>query len=485
MEYEEAIPQASNLIQSLRDIGYSLETAVADIIDNSISAKASEVDIITVFEEGNTKFSILDNGAGMSASELKSSMMLGSLSPTMERDPTDLGRFGLGLKTASFSQAEKLTVISKKDGVLSGREWDLQYVAKTNKWSVRVLSDVEISEVEHIAKISNSGTIVLWQGLDRIIEASTARRKGSEIFNEKIINMRRHLELVYHRFLSSKSFNITINNSPLKGFDPFESSINTITSPVEILKKGSKIIGEVQAHTLPHHSKIDPDEWERLAGKDGYLKSQGCYVYRAKRLLIHGTWFRLAPQTDATKLARVRIDLNNDVDFDWKLDVKKSHATPPQYVRDRLKNIIDKFTADSKRVYTSRGAKINKKDHIAMWLEVHKHNIKRFTINKDHPLINNFVQKLTFDDQLEFKNIVNLIESLLPIDSIFSELSSNPKDLDQKHELDDTLEKNLRTFVNFLLSMDSTEEEIIKQIRKTEPFSLKPEQCINFLKQKV
>ena len=132
--FEPSLPSAKNLILSLRDIGYSLETAVADIIDNSISANATIINIYINFNYEKSYLAIIDNGVGMDEETLKNAMKLGSVDPLSARNINDLGRFGLGLKTASFSQASKLIVVSKQNNNAYARSWDLDYVIKQEKW---------------------------------------------------------------------------------------------------------------------------------------------------------------------------------------------------------------------------------------------------------------------------------------------------------------------------------------------------------------
>ena len=139
-DYEVVEPNASSIIESLRAIGYSLETAVADLIDNSITAGASSICIDSPFKSTDTKLFILDNGCGMDESTLKEAMKLGSSSPSDLRSTFDLGRFGLGLKTASFSQCKRLTVVTKHKGIISTRAWDLDLIISTNTW--RLLKNV-------------------------------------------------------------------------------------------------------------------------------------------------------------------------------------------------------------------------------------------------------------------------------------------------------------------------------------------------------
>ena len=139
--YEISTPGAGALIESLRAVGYSLPTAIADIIDNSIAAKAKNIWLDFYWDGCDSRISILDDGVGMEEDVLSNAMRPGSQSPTDTRDPSDLGRFGLGLKTASFSQSRILSVVSKTSkGEKSRRCWDLNFVSKHNEW--RLLKEV-------------------------------------------------------------------------------------------------------------------------------------------------------------------------------------------------------------------------------------------------------------------------------------------------------------------------------------------------------
>ena len=207
-------PLASSLTESIRDIGYSLNTAVADIIDNSISANAKNVNVYSHEDEG-VKFAIIDDGIGLAEDDLINAMRLGSQNPLEQRDLGDLGRFGLGLKTASFSQCRKLSVVSSINGIKTGVQWDLDHISKVNKWELNVLDENEISNLYQINHLESDGTIVIWEKCDRIID-TTAR--DSTAYYEKLESLEKHLQLIFHRF---KTLKININDKKISYFDPF------------------------------------------------------------------------------------------------------------------------------------------------------------------------------------------------------------------------------------------------------------------------
>ncbi|WP_323571830.1 ATP-binding protein [Rhizobium sp. 28DA2] len=196
-------PSAACLSASMRDLGYSLEAAVADLIDNSISADASKIDIFCEPSAPRPFLVILDDGRGMDADELLAAMRHGAANPRAERSPRDLGRFGLGLKTASFSQCRSLTVASMKGGACSAAEWDLDVIDKTDDWILSILDDKDIAALPYMDRLGTHGTAVIWRELDRLLEDETGNRRD-EIVNEKLDVLEKHLSLVFHRFLAGE-----------------------------------------------------------------------------------------------------------------------------------------------------------------------------------------------------------------------------------------------------------------------------------------
>jgi hypothetical protein len=169
----------------MRDLGYSLETAIADLIDNSISAGADTIDTICDVYGENPVFVVLDNGKGMTEAELLDAMRHGTGNPRQYRSPQDLGRFGLGLKTASFSQCRSLTVVSTRDGDICGAEWDLDGIDVADDWILSILDDADIHGLPYIERLGSRGTAVIWRKLDRLLEDEAGDRRD-EIVNEKL-----------------------------------------------------------------------------------------------------------------------------------------------------------------------------------------------------------------------------------------------------------------------------------------------------------
>ena len=172
---ETVTPRASVLVESMRDIGYSLQTAVADIIDNSITAGARNIEFFESTHSETPEIGILDDGSGMSEDELLEAMRFGTKSPIEGRSEQDLGRFGLGLKTATFSQCRCLVVITKKDGIVSCATLDLDVISENDKWLVDF--DADISNIRWSDKLGKNGTLVLWKKLDRLIDTKNEKKQ--------------------------------------------------------------------------------------------------------------------------------------------------------------------------------------------------------------------------------------------------------------------------------------------------------------------
>jgi hypothetical protein len=474
------LPKASSLIESLRDIGYSFESAIADIVDNSITANAKNIKIYFDFHNKYLSIAIIDDGVGMIENELIKAMKLGSKNPLDDRDENDLGRFGLGLKTASFSQCRKLTVVSSVNSKKSSTQWDLDYVAQTEDWSLQILNSDEINNIYKIDLLRNNGTLVLWEETDRIID-NTISSLTEDIVYEKIKILQKHLELVFHRYLKGNNkINIFINDEQLKSFDPFHSS-HTATQELSeetIQIANTKIF--IKSYILPHYTKISLQDYDYYAGEGGYLKNQGFYVYRNKRLLVSGTWFRLIAQSEMYKLARIQIDLPNSLDDLWKIDVKKSNASPPSIIRERLKKIIEKIAGTSTRVYRARGHK-SSSSNSAFW---ERHSVRgeiNYSINKEHPFVKEFNKKLTDEQKNEFNNILQLVGNFFPKDTLYSDLgANNPKDINKINipdiELEEMAINKIKSEREFMAN-----KEFINYFKSTEPFNIYTKDWKNFI----
>lgn len=470
MKYERVAPRAAILIESMRDLGYSLKTALADIIDNSVTAQARSVRLFADTSNKDCRIAVVDDGKGMDEAELLAAMRPGTRSPLDPRHSSDLGRFGLGLKTASFSQCRRLTVISRKNGKTCSAIWDLDDVVKADDWLVGIPDSC--ADTPWIDRLGEHGTLILWEKLDRLIDINTSNSQKNAI--RQIDEAREHLELVFHRYIDgeagTKKIVFSLNDRTLEALDPFHSKHPaTQASPVDTLRLDGHDI-TIQSFTLPHHKKVSSPDWERYAGKDGYLKNQGFYVYRGKRLIIYGTWFGLTRQAELTKLARVRIDIPNGLDSDWKVDVKKASAQPPAVVRDRLRRMIETIGANSKRIYTARGHKLVNDNRLPVWNRRQNKNDISYSLNHDHPVFADFAKRLPGDLGKEFYKILEVASAAMPIDSLFADVSGNPDKVFNAKMSDTSLIEAIATTFHMLRSTGLQSSEIRDMLSVAEPF---------------
>ena len=366
----EIIPSAKRLIKSLRDIGYDFPMAVADLIDNSIEAGASRVDIIIGFYGNDSYLRISDNGGGMDEEELKEAMRYGS-----ERDYSeeDLGKFGLGLKTASMSQCQRFSVASRTNSTNSSEIpifcWDLSHIEKTNKWEILDLKKDGGVEFIKAPLDKHTGTVVLWERLDRIINFKNPEGNAAR---KKLISMCRELEIylgmVFHKFLSNeiqgKELEIYINNNKIKPWDPFarnEPKTN-ILSPIKIKLVRENFEGKIilQPYILPSKEEFSSlKEFENLSGPAKWNQQQGFYIYRANRMIQSGGWCGLRTQDEHTKLCRIELNFPPSFDNDFKINVAKMRVQLPSQLREEIERVTKPAVSLARECYKSeKGSKL-------------------------------------------------------------------------------------------------------------------------------
>ena len=392
-DYDSAPPKPEALIESLRAFGYTSASAIADLVDNSISAGARNVWIDFHWAGAQSWVRIRDDGQGMSTEELVEAMRAGSQSPRSPRSLSDLGRFGLGLKTASFSQCRVLTVASKRVGSsVSIRQWDLDVVGRFAEW--RLLRRVDAETAEQLNTLTgDSGTVVLWQKTDRIVrEATVDDSKAKDRFLRMVEEVERHLGVTFHRFLAPPSaIAIYLNGNRVSAWDPFLTA-HTWTQPMPeetLWYKGNEIT--LKPFVLPHHSKLSEVDHRHGAGPNGWNAQQGFYVYRNRRLIVAGSWLGLDFQKEEhAKLARIRIDLPNTLDDEWQIDVRKATARPPGPIREDLRRIARATRERAVEVYRFRGKAIARSSTAGLSFVWRSRDIRgkiHYQLNRDHPAV--------------------------------------------------------------------------------------------------
>jgi hypothetical protein len=427
-----------HLLESMRAVGYSFETAVADIIDNAITAGADTIHVLTS-AQGEPRVSVFDDGNGMDRQTAIVAMRLAAQSPSATRSTSDLGRFGLGLKTASLSQCRQLTVATKQAGHLTVLRWDLDHVLTTSRWLLLELEDgdaISLLGWNLLAEVDN-GTLVCWNNLDLLMSTEGPSQAD---FDAAVARVRDHCTLVFHRFVMGddvRKITMTVNGNQFVALDPFLSGNKATDRRTEDLQLAGQVI-TVVAYTLPFLNKLTVPERQRALAPGGFRDSQGFYVYRANRLVVWGTWFRLNPKTELSKLARVKVDLPNSLDHLWALDIKKSAATPPRDLREALKVLAGKFVEPSSQVYRFRGRKAKDLDSITRaWDVIVDRDSFRYEVNREHPVVKRFADLLDSAQLERFEVLLELVEQTFPVMDAHNRLGQDARAVtigDQLHQ---------------------------------------------------
>jgi hypothetical protein len=414
MRFEENPPDAASLMMSARSFGnYDLPGALADLIDNSIKANAREVCLTCDFGGGTPEIRVRDDGHGMTAEELRRAMRPASANPLAERSPDDLGRFGWGMKSASFSQCTRLLVLTSRDGQVNGCLWDLEDV---DGWSMGVLEPGDIAAAASPELAETGGVEVVWSNCDRLSENGSLT-VGE--FNALVVHARDRLALIFHRYLAGevrgRRLTIRLNGQKIEAWDPFYRNHEaTQELEPENLEIGGRTI-DIQPFILPHYSKLKASQYDRLGGEEGFLRNQGFYVYRNHRLIISGTWFRLVRHGELSQLVRVRVDIPNALDHVWKITLDKSDAQLPAALRARLRQIVEGLRRRSAKVFRSRGGRLDRGHTTSVWSRYARGGEIHYAINREHPIVNALLESGDEQQQRAAEAAIKVIEQAFPV----------------------------------------------------------------------
>ena len=405
-------PKPEILLIGLRSIGYEFETAVADIVDNSLAAGAKNVDIFWNSAGENPFFAICDDGIGMSDNELDAAMDFGTEKIRDFTNPKDLGRFGLGLNTASLSQCRCFTVITKRLGMLNGSCWDMDEIARTHQWTLINLTREEIDAIPQAKYLEDkdSGTIVIWTNFDRIRESTN---NFMNTFDTLAINAREYCALVFHRFY--KSVAIKFNGQRVAKRDPFLEGFDNVKTlrPEKIPFKGQEI--EVQAYRMPAIVDLTREQKDLVGGADTLKSEQGIYIYRNKRLIVWGKWLRIEHKTVYSHLARVRIDIPATLDKEWCLDVKKSSAIIPDAIKKKLYTQINEVLELSTRRVRYDGEQEVSHGVSRVWIrKMLEDQTVTYTLNDEHPILKELLEQLDPNQRRMLMTYLRDIQNYVP-----------------------------------------------------------------------
>lgn len=438
--YELANPNPEFLIKSIAEQGYSLETALADLMDNSITANGTRIEVLTKVNAEPFILFIADNGDGMDKASLKKNMQFPSKSPEDTRDISDLGRFGLGLKTASFSQTRIFTVLSRKKGSdkFFGLTWDVNHLKKSGKWEMIINSEVEISNIikqytsiskEHLNNSSEfiPNTIVVWKGLYKFENYVNEKNKQDALKEEITNSTSEYLSIVFHKFMERQNnrLQIRINNTIVNPFNPFPAENSNLRALEPLQKEFGNDFVKIQGFILPNTSiKDDSNTW--TPKNKSLIDMEGLYIYRADRLILFGGWNGLIKKMPRLQLGRLKIDIGNKVDHLFHLNVAKSQINIPHDLKNAFLRAIVDLKTEAQKEFFNHGLKSFKQrptEHSSeLFYKTATNKGVLLRINDEFPLLKSLKSSLNSNQNAELNFILkmssNLINKVRQVDNI-------------------------------------------------------------------
>ena len=432
---KELPPHPYLFVKSIAEQGYSLSTAIADLIDNSITANAKKIELLFDLSTFPFRVYIADDGNGMSEAELDINMAFPSRDPEIKRDSDDLGRFGLGMKTASFSQTRKFTVLSRKNtSSYASRSWDVEHL-KGGKWEILINSQQENDTIldeytilsEELLENDSSfmpNTVILWEGLYKFESKNPDKlnEKKEALQNEIDEDLRDHLRLVFHRFIENPKFQlkIRINNTIISSFNPFPGlSDARWLQPIHKNHAGELIT--LKGFILParaiKESRHGFSNW--TIGKRNLTDMEGIYVYRKDRLIISGGWNRLVKKSPHFQLGRLMVDIGNNSDDLFQLNVSKSSIKTPFEIKQAFLRSIVSIKNEAVHEYRRGINRILKEKSSSKVDVIPLVNTKTtgsgeiFSLNPDFPLIDEVINKLDEHGKKIFKHLIKTINGFV------------------------------------------------------------------------
>jgi hypothetical protein len=428
---EDAFPNPEFLIKSIAEQGYSLETSLADLMDNSISANADKIEILIDTDSEPFRLFLADNGNGMSEEELKRNMQFPSNSPESSRKEEDLGRFGLGMKTASFSQTRKFTVLSRLKGESKycGRTWDVNFL-KNNGWKIIINSEEEIEEiVSQYQKLSSdylngfdnysANTIVVWYGLykfENYLKEENRRGALKKEINEVTSD---YLSLVFHRFMEkgSSPLQIRINNIKVEPFNPFPEEERDFRQIEPKQSQFRSDVIKIEGFVLPARtigeSRKGLSKW--TTKYRGLMDMEGLYIYRANRIILFGGWNGIVKKAPRLQLARLRVEVGNKVDHLLHLNVAKSQISVPLELKTAFENYIEELKIEAEREYYNRGIRKfsgrKSQNNVQLFERISSNKGAILEVNKNFPLIENLQNTLDKEQNSKLNLIFRMINT--------------------------------------------------------------------------
>lgn len=361
-------PNTARIIEGLRDTGYSFEAAIADLVDNSIEAGATVVNITVDLDfDRQPLVQVADNGSGMDLPALENAMRYGA---AQKPDQNRLGWFGLGLKTASTSFCRRLTVVTRAPaGPTLAATWDLDDVVSANDWVLDIGpadSGEETLFAEHVESSigvpsEGSGTVVVWRKVDRLLRKPSGQEyvDPDGALRRRIDSLEWHLRMVYQRFLDSSderavNVDIRIDGRSLKPWDPFAECFGL---KPELKKKillrsertGDEAVVLLRAFILPKpHEMGDPKAFKEYV-RSHTSDRQGFFFYRENRLIDTPGW--IDKWGNETHLRGLRIELSFPATLDpyFGVGLRKTGLQPDKSFIEILDESVSSLRREANR----------------------------------------------------------------------------------------------------------------------------------------
>lgn len=432
INFEEAVPTPEFLIKSIAEQGYSLETSLSDLIDNSVSAAADKVEILIDTENVPFTLFLSDNGNGMDEEELKKCMQFPSASLESAREKKDLGRFGLGMKTASFAQTRRLTVLSRKKGqhAFNGRTWDVDYLKEKEEWRIIVNTQDEVdallSQYQALSegyqkKFSDfsANTIVVWQRLYKFEDYLDGKHQTESLKHQITTVTTEYLSLVFHRFMERQAdpLQIRVNNIIVTPFNPFPTAQTDLRLIESKQKSFKEDIISLEGFVLPVRSMEESKEEHNIwtLKSRGLMDMEGLYIYRADRVISFGGWNGIIRKSPRLQLARLKVEVGNKVDNLLHLNVAKSNIVIPFDLKTGFLKYIVELKEQAEKEYYNRGIRSissRRSDPVPMLFERKASNKGMLMeVNPDFPLILSVTREMNEAQRRSFTLLLKMINT--------------------------------------------------------------------------
>jgi len=412
-------------------LGYEFESAIADIVDNSLDAKARNIFVEIDIAHGGY-VAVSDDGEGMSKEKLTEALSLAAsaFQPSLETESLSrsrLGKFGMGLKTASISQARVLTVVSKRKSQVNAIRLDLDILATRQNWDADSLSTDEIADLPFISKIlsATQGTLVIWQNLDRLLENVD---EPSKFLAGRVTTLTDALALTFHRLLGTKEQGVRlfINEKLITPLDLFlEANSHTQVSRPESFSIGTDSI-IYKAFTLPGAKRLTPLQALRADLGEDLHEWQGFYFYRNERLIAREGWRGLSRNSKLSQNTRVQVDLPAGLDSLAGIEITKSivKRMPPAFLKS-LKERLPFLQGASKRLNTFKGRRIDEGVQ-NLWSKFRSNeNGFWYEVNLENSLLRELLAELDPVSTQRVRALIKSLQSSFPYHDLAWEYSRN------------------------------------------------------------